>query len=34
LEWRKHLYAERQAMDATTWALIYQQQDVSDDASL
>ena len=28
----KHLHAERQAMDATTWALIYQQQDVSDDA--
>jgi hypothetical protein len=28
----KHLFAERQAMDAQTWALIYQQQDVSDDA--
>jgi hypothetical protein len=28
----KHLHAERQAMDAATWALIYQQQDVSDDA--
>ena len=28
----KHLYAERQAMDASTWALIYQQQDISDDA--
>ena len=28
----KHLYNERQAMDAQTWALIYQQQDVSDDA--
>jgi hypothetical protein len=28
----KHLHAERQAMDASTWALIYQQQDVSDDA--
>ena len=27
-----HLYNERQAMDASTWALIYQQQDVSDDA--
>jgi hypothetical protein len=29
----KHLYAERQAMDAQTWALVYQQQDVSDDAT-
>ena len=28
----KHLFAERQAMDASTWALIYQQQDISDDA--
>ena len=28
----KHLHAERQAMDASTWALIYQQQDISDDA--
>ena len=28
----KHLYAERQAMDASTWALVYQQQDISDDA--
>ena len=28
----RHLYNERQAMDATTWALVYQQQDVSDDA--
>jgi len=28
----KHLYNERQAMDASTWALIYQQQDISDDA--
>ena len=28
----RHLYNERQAMDATTWALIYQQQDISDDA--
>ena len=28
----KHLSAERQAMDAQTWALIYQQQDVSDNA--
>ena len=28
----KHLYAERQAMDSSTWALIYQQQDISDDA--
>jgi len=27
-----HLFNERQAMDAQTWALIYQQQDVSDDA--
>jgi len=28
----KHLHAERQAMDASTWALVYQQQDISDDA--
>ena len=28
----KHLYSERQAMDASTWALVYQQQDISDDA--
>jgi hypothetical protein len=28
----KHLYNERQSMDASTWALIYQQQDISDDA--
>ena len=28
----KHLFAERQAMDASTWALVYQQQDISDDA--
>ncbi len=28
----KHLSAERQAMDAQTWALVYQQQDVSDNA--
>ena len=28
----RHLYNERQAMDASTWALIYQQQDISDDA--
>ena len=28
----KHLFNERQAMDAQTWALVYQQQDVSDDA--
>jgi hypothetical protein len=28
----KHLFAERQAMDTSTWALVYQQQDVSDDA--
>jgi hypothetical protein len=28
----KHLFAERQAMDTSTWALIYQQQDISDDA--
>jgi hypothetical protein len=27
-----HLFNERQAMDAQTWALVYQQQDVSDDA--
>ena len=27
-----HLFNERQAMDASTWALVYQQQDVSDDA--
>ncbi len=28
----KHLFAERQAMDASTWAMVYQQQDISDDA--
>lgn len=28
----RHLYNERQAMDASTWALVYQQQDISDDA--
>jgi hypothetical protein len=28
----RHLFNERQAMDASTWALIYQQQDISDDA--
>ena len=28
----KNLYNERQAMDASTWALVYQQQDISDDA--
>ena len=28
----KHLSAERQAMDAQTWALVYQQEDVSDNA--
>ena len=28
----KHLFNERQAMDATTWALVYQQHDVADDA--
>jgi hypothetical protein len=28
----KHLFAERQAMDTSTWALVYQQQDISDDA--
>ena len=28
----RHLFAERQAMDASTWALVYQQQDISDDA--
>ncbi len=27
-----HLYNERQSMDPATWALIYQQQDISDDA--
>ena len=27
-----NLFNERQAMDASTWALIYQQQDISDDA--
>jgi hypothetical protein len=29
----RHLYNERQAMDSTTWALVYQQQDVSDNAT-
>jgi hypothetical protein len=28
----RNLFNERQAMDAATWALIYQQQDISDDA--
>lgn len=28
----RNLYNERQQMDTSTWALIYQQQDVSDDA--
>ena len=28
----RHLYNERQAMDASTWALVYQQQDISDNA--
>ena len=28
----RNLFNERQAMDASTWALIYQQQDISDDA--
>jgi len=28
----RNLYNERQSMDASTWALIYQQQDISDDA--
>ena len=28
----RHLFNERQAMDGVTWALVYQQQDVSDDA--
>ncbi len=28
----RHLSSERQAMDASTWALVYQQQDISDDA--
>ena len=28
----RNLYNERQAMDSVTWALVYQQQDVSDDA--
>ncbi len=27
-----NLFNERQSMDASTWALIYQQQDISDDA--
>ncbi len=29
----RNLYNERQAMDASTWALVYQQQDVSENAS-
>jgi hypothetical protein len=29
----RHLYNERQAMDSSTWALVYQQQDVSDNAA-
>lgn len=28
----RNLYNERQSMDPSTWALIYQQQDISDDA--
>ena len=28
----RHLFNERQSMDSATWALVYQQQDVSDDA--
>ena len=28
----RNLYNERQAMDASTWAMVYQQQDISDDA--
>ena len=28
----RNLFNERQAMDASTWALVYQQQDISDDA--
>jgi len=28
----RNLYNERQAMDSSTWALVYQQQDISDDA--
>lgn len=28
----KYLYNERQQMDTSTWALVYQQQDISDDA--
>ena len=28
----RHLFNERQSMDPSTWALIYQQQDISDDA--
>ena len=29
----KNLYNERQAMDSSTWALIYQQQDISENAA-
>ena len=29
----RNLYNERQSMDTSTWALIYQQQDISDDAA-
>ena len=29
----RNLYNERQSMDASTWALIYQQQDISDDSA-
>ena len=29
----RNLFNERQSMDASTWALIYQQQDISDDAA-
>jgi hypothetical protein len=29
----RNLYNERQAMDASTWALVYQQQDVSENAA-
>ena len=28
----RNLFNERQAMDASTWAMVYQQQDISDDA--
>jgi hypothetical protein len=29
----RNLYNERQAMDASTWALVYQQQDISDNSA-